>query len=96
MPRIVKELTLEEIAVKKEEKRLKQLQFCKNWVAKNKAKQIQISADYYARNKVEYNRKCCIYSKNKRELKKAELLSKNHEVPQNPENPEPLGVFEEN
>ena len=91
MPRIVKELTLEEMAVRKEQKRLKQLQYCKNWVAKNKAKQIQISADYYARNKVEYNKKCCIYSKNKRELKKAELLSQKTEVPHNPENPHPLG-----
>lgn len=70
MPRIAKVYTDEEKAVKFEEKRLKQAQHCKNWVAKNKDKQKQISADYYAKNKVEYNKKCVNYQRSVRELKK--------------------------
>jgi hypothetical protein len=72
MTRTAVELTLEQKAVKFEQQRLKQAQHCKNWVAKNKEKQRKISADYYARNKVEYNKKCVIYNRKRREAKKAE------------------------
>lgn len=79
--------TLEEQAVKSEERRLKQIQHCKNWVAKNREKQKMISHAYYVTHKVEYNKKCTIYQRNRREKLKAENLA----IPQNPES---LGVLE--
>jgi hypothetical protein len=71
MARIPIVYTEDEAAVRAANKRLKQVQYCKNWVAKNQDKQRQISADYYALNKVEYNRKCAIRLRNKRELEKS-------------------------
>jgi hypothetical protein len=73
MPRTVKILTEEELAVKLEAKRLKQKAYHLKWTANNKDKQKIIAHRYYEKNKDEYNKKCAIYRQKRTAIKKSAL-----------------------
>lgn len=72
-------MTDEEKARKFDEKKAKQQQFTKNWIANNLEHFRGKQHEYYLRNKVEHNRKCAIYQKKRYDEKKNAVIKKKYD-----------------
>lgn len=72
-------ITDEEKALKFDEKKAKQQQFTKNWIANNLEQFRAKQHEYYLRNKAEHNRKCAVYQKKRYNEKKNAVIKKKYE-----------------